>query len=64
MKWLRLLLAMVVFPLSLVWYKRDIQHYGISPVLYWVVMTVWVVANIVATVYTLQHIQLPLALPE
>ncbi len=51
MKWLRLLLSVVVFPLSLIWYKRDIQHYGISPVVYWLAVGGWTVVNIVITIY-------------
>ena len=64
-KWLWLALSMILFPVSLAWYRRDIDHHRIPVVAYWVVMGLYVVANIVLTVYMLQNLKLDLVtIPE
>ncbi len=50
MRWLRLLVSMVLFPLSLVWYRRDVGPGGVGVRIYWPVMIVWVAVNIVLVV--------------
>lgn len=56
MKWLRLCLSVVLFPVSLLWYKRDIHHYKIHPVVYWLVMSVYVVINVVVAIRVVQEV--------
>lgn len=57
MKWLRLLLSVVLFPLSLIWYKRDIHHHGIPPLTYWLAVVVWMAVNVVLTILAWKRIE-------
>jgi len=54
MKWLRLAFSVLLFPLSLAWYRKDVGPDGIAPLAYWLLMGLWVAANVVATVIALR----------
>ena len=51
MKWLRLALSVVMFPVSLLWYRSDIQKHRIPVMAYWLVMTLYVVGMVWAAGY-------------
>jgi hypothetical protein len=61
MNWLRLILAMIAFPISLMWYRKDIDKHRISPVVYWLTMAVYVAACVVVTVYAADRIMAEMA---
>ena len=62
MKWLRLALSVVLFPLSLAWYRKDVGPGGVSRTVYWSIMALYVAANIAATVYVLRNLSFDLPL--
>ena len=59
-KWLWLALSVALFPVSLAWYRRDIDHHRIPVAIYWLVMVLYIAANIVLTVYIVQNLTLEL----
>ena len=61
MKWLRLVLSVALFPLSLAWYRKDVGPDGVSRTVYWSIMALYVAANIAIAVCVLRN--LPLDLP-
>ena len=47
---------MVAFPVSLMWYRKDIDQHGIKPGLYWTVIVLYVVACLVGTAFAAERI--------
>ena len=56
MKWLRLALSVITFPLSLLWYRRDIDHHRIPVLVYWLVMGLYIAANVWAVAYAVPRL--------
>jgi hypothetical protein len=47
MRWLRLIVSTLLFPISLAWYRRDVGPEGVGAKTYWLVMAGWLALNIV-----------------
>lgn len=62
MKWLRLIASVLLFPLSLAWYRTDVGPGGVSPRVYWLIMATWIAANVAVTIYVMRNLSLDLLL--